>query len=598
MNLRSTLLTGALVGMTACTHGVVSDPPAIAPLATMNTMDAAAVEAAMTAPWVEHTLARLSLRQKVGQLVLPRITVDYMATESDEHDRLGAWVADLGVGGVVIHAGAPLVLGSKLNQLQRLADVPLLVTADMEPGPLQNPMMTRFPPVMGVGATGDPRLAYEVGRITALEARAHGVHVTFAPVVDVNNNPDNPIINTRSYGEDPQRVGEFAIQHMRGLQEHGLLATAKHFPGHGNTSEDSHIELPILTFGRAAADEVELVPYRALIPAGLGAVMTAHIAFPAITGDTIPATLHPQLTTALLREELGFRGVVFTDALDMGAIVRNYGSGQAALMALRAGADGLLQPLPGDVPVIIDAIVAAVERGEIDERRVDTSVRRLLAVKHLLGLDRNRFIELDRIPERVATRSHTAVGQHVAERSITIARDRDRLLPLNAARSPRVLSIVYTDEPQQRPGAVLQAQLAARLPLLSAIYLDGYATVERLDSIAALAAAADVVLFSSFVRTRHSKGSVAITPRVASWLNELAAGKGVVLTSFGSPYVLSQLERVGTRVLAWGGEDVSQRATVRALMGEIPVTGRLPIHIPPDHQIGDGVRIERVARER
>jgi beta-N-acetylhexosaminidase len=598
MSLRSTLLIGLLVGTSACTRGVVSDPTVIAPQAAMNNMDAAAIEAAMTAPWVEQTLARLTLRQKVGQLVLPRITVDYMAAESDEYDRLRGWVADLGVGGVVIHAGAPPVLGGKLNLLQRMADVPLLVTADIEPGPLQNAMMTRFPPVMGIGATGDPRLAYEVGRITALEARAHGVHVTFAPVVDVNNNPDNPIINTRSYGENPQRVGEFAIQHMRGLQEHGLLATAKHFPGHGNTSEDSHIELPILAFGRAAADEVELVPYRALIPAGLGAVMTAHIAFPAITGDTIPATLHPQLTTALLREELGFRGVIFTDALDMGAIVRNYGSGQAALMALRAGADGLLQPLPQDVPVIIDAIVAAVERGEIDERRVDTSVRRLLAVKHLLGLHRNRFIELDRITERVATRSHTAVGKHVAERSITIARDRDRLLPLNVARSPRVLSIVYTDEPQQRPGAVLQAELAGRLPLLSAINLDGRATAARLDSISALAADADVVLFSSFVSTRYLKGSVAISPHVAAWLDNVAADRGVVVTSFGSPYVLSQLQRVGTRVLAWGGEDVSQRAAVRALTGEIEVTGRLPIDIPPDHRIGDGVRTERVARER
>jgi beta-N-acetylhexosaminidase len=596
MSMRSTLPVVILFGMAGCTSSVVSDPPAITPRATLNTMDAAALEGAMTAPWVEQTLARLSLRQKVGQLVLPRITVDYMAAESDEHDRLRAWVVDLGVGGVVIHAGTPLVLGSKLNQLQRLADVPLLVTADIEPGPLQNATMTRFPPLMGIGATGDPRLAYEVGRITALEARAHGVHVTFAPVVDVNNNPANPIINTRSYGEDPQRVGDFAIQHMRGLQEHGLLATAKHFPGHGNTSEDSHIELPVLTFDRAAADRVELVPYRALIPAGLGAVMTAHIAFPAITGDTIPATLHPQLTTALLREELGFRGVVFTDALDMGAIVRNYGSGQAALMALRAGADGLLQPLPGDVPVIIDAIVAAVERGEVDERRVDESVRRLLAVKHLIGLDRNRFIELDRIPERVATRSHTAVGQQVAERSITIARDRDRLLPLDAARNPRVLSIVYTDEPQQRPGTVLQAELAARLPLLSAINLDSYATAERLDSLATLAATADVVLFSSFVRTRHSKGGVAIAPRVASWLDQLAADRAVVVTSFGSPYVLSQLQRAGTRVLAWGGEDVSQRAAVRALMGEIDVTGRLPIRIPPDHEIGDGVRIERGSR--
>jgi beta-N-acetylhexosaminidase len=592
---RSPLRISLLLGLVACTTGTASDTPSTSPSPATARMDAAALEAAMHSPWVEQTLGGLSLRGKVGQLVLPRITVDYMSAESDEHDRLRHWIEELGIGGVVIHAGTPLVLGAKLNMLQRMAAVPLLVTADLEPGPLQNATMTRFPPVMGVGATGDPRLAYEVGRITALEARAHGVHVTFAPVVDVNNNPDNPIINTRSYGEDPRRVAEFAIQHMRGLQQHGMLATAKHFPGHGNTSEDSHIELPVLTLDRAAAAEVELVPYEAVIPAGIGAVMTAHIAFPALTGDSVPATLHPKLTSALLRDELGFRGVVFTDALDMGAIVRHYGSGQAAVLAVLAGADGLLQPLPHDVPVVIDAVVAAVERGEIDSARIDASVRRLLAVKHLLGLERERYIELDRIPERVATRSHAAVGQQVAERSITVARDRQRLLPIDPARAPRVLSIVYTDEAGGRPGGVLQAALAARLPGMSALTLDGRASAARLDSVAVQAAAADVVLFSSFVSTRYLKGSVAIAPQVAAFIDQLAGRTPVVVASFGSPYVLAQLPGVGTHVLAWGGEDVSQRAAARALTGEIDVTGTLPINIPPHHAIGDGVRVARRA---
>jgi beta-N-acetylhexosaminidase len=221
-----------LAAVMACTHSPPAAPPAT------NAVDASSITAATTARWVDEIVAGMSLRQKVGQLVMPRITVDYLATDSDEYDRLRGWVQNLGVGGVVVHAGTPLVLGAKLNLLQRLADVPLLVTADLEPGPVQNAAMTRFPPAMGIAATGDPRLAWEVGRITAIEARAHGVHVTFAPVVDVNNNPDNPIINTRSYGEDPRRVADFAVQHMRGLQQHGLLATAKHFPGHGNTSMD------------------------------------------------------------------------------------------------------------------------------------------------------------------------------------------------------------------------------------------------------------------------------------------------------------------------------------------------------------------------
>jgi beta-N-acetylhexosaminidase len=586
--IRRTPLLLLLTAATACARP--TSPAAPAPA---QPIDAAAITAAANARWVDETLARMTLRQKVGQLVMPRITVDYLATDSDEYERLRRWVQDLGVGGVVIHAGTPLVLGAKLNLLQRLADVPLLVTADLEPGPVQNAAMTRFPPAMGIAATGDPRLAWEVGRITAIEARAHGVHVTFAPVVDVNNNPDNPIINTRSYGEDPRRVAEFAVQHMRGLQQHGLLATAKHFPGHGNTSMDSHIDLPILAIDRTAAAQVELVPYTAVIPAGIGAVMTAHIAFPGLTGDTIPATLHPRLTTGLLREELGFRGVVFTDALDMGAIVQHYGSGQAAVMAVQAGADALLQPLPRDVPVIIDAVIAAVERGAVPIATIDASLRRILAVKYQLGLHRNRFTDLDRITDVVASRSHMSVAQQVAERSITVARDERSILPLDPARAPRVLSIVYTDEPEPRTGRVLQSELAARLRNMTTLSLDPRVTAQRLDSIATTAASYDVVIVSTFVSTRYLKGAVAITPHVAAWLDNLATRQSVVLASFGSPYVLAQFTRVGTYLLAWTGEEVAQRAAARALTGEIDVTGRLPINIPPHHRIGDGVRISR-----
>jgi beta-N-acetylhexosaminidase len=409
----------------------------------------------------------------------------------------------------------------------------------------------------------------------------------------VNNNPDNPIINTRSYGEDPRRVADFAVQHMRGLQQHGLLATAKHFPGHGNTSMDSHIDLPVLAINRAAASAVELVPYTSVIPAGIGAVMTAHIAFPGLTGDTIPATLHPKLTTGLLREELGFRGVVFTDALDMGAIVQHYGSGQAAVMAVQAGADALLQPLPRDVPVIIDAVVAAVERGEITAERIDASLRRILAVKYRLGLHRNRYADLGAITEIVASRSHLSVAAQVAERSITVARDERSILPLDPARAPRVLSIVYTDEPEPRVGRVLQSELSGRLRNATLLNLDPRVSTAHLDSIANAASTYDVIIVSTFVSTRYNKGAVAIAPHVAAWLDSLAARQQVVLASFGSPYVLSQFTRVGTYLLAWSGEEVAQRAAARALTGEIEVTGRLPINLPPHHRVGEGVHVRR-----
>ena len=327
--------------------------------------------------WVEATLAAMSLREKVGQLVVPWIDGSYVARGDAAWEQARAWVADDGVGGLIVSVGPPLEIASKLNLLQREAAVPLLVAADLERGPAQRLTGgtvlpygietgggTDFPPAMALGAADDERLAYEVGRVTAREARAVGIHMVFAPVVDVNNNPANPIINTRSYGADPRRVARLAAAQVRGLQEHGVLATAKHFPGHGDTDVDSHIGLPVVSADRARLDSLELVPFRAALDAGVSAVMAAHIAFPALTGDSLPATLSPALTTGLLRDELGFDGLVVVDALDMGAITEHFSREEAAVRALRAGADVLL--MPTDVGATIDAVVDAVRRGELD----------------------------------------------------------------------------------------------------------------------------------------------------------------------------------------------------------------------------------------
>jgi len=577
---------------------VIACAPAIAPRSAPRPVTAD--------EWADQQLARLTLRQKVGQLVMPWIGGEYLAVDSDAYDRLRQWVVDYGIGGVIVSIGAPLEVASKLNLLQQMADIPLLVAADMENGPgmrlnggvvLPHGMElgggTEFPPVMALGAVGDERLAYEMGRITALEARAVGVHMIYAPVVDVNNNPANPIINTRSYGEDPASVGRLAAAHIRGLQDHGVLATAKHFPGHGDTGVDSHIELPIITASRERVDSVELPPYRAAIEAGVAAVMGAHIAFPALTGDTVPATLSPRLLHGLLREELGFQGLVVTDALSMGGIVRGYGNAQAAVAALRAGADILL--MPPEIPTAIDAVVAAVERGEISVERIDRSVRRLLRAKAQLGLHERRTVDLDRVPEVVASRAHQAVAAEIAARSITAVRDRDGLLPLKPERARRVLSIVYTDDYDPLAGRVFQRALAARLPRVQAVSLDARATPAHLDSLLVVADSADVVLFSPFIRVVASKGDIAIAPHVAEFASRVAARRPTVVTSFGNPYVLAQLPDVGTYVLAWGPQRVLQDAAARALTGEAPITGRLPISLPPSHALGSGLRIGQTA---
>lgn len=561
--------------------------------------------------WIEETLARLTLRQKIGQLIVPWIGGEYLAVDSDAHDRLREWVQEYGVGGFVVSIGPPLEIAAKLNVLQRLADVPLLIAADMESGPgmrLRGGVVlpygwdmgggTRFPPLMALGAVGDERLAYEVGRITAIEARAVGVHMVYAPVVDVNNNPENPIINTRSYGEDPALVSRLAAAHIRGLQEHGLLATAKHFPGHGDTGVDSHIDLPVITVDKERADAVELVPYRAAIEAGVAAVMSAHIAFPALTGDSVPATLSPRLLTGLLREELGFRGLVVTDALDMGGIVRRYGNGEAVVRALQAGADVLL--MPPDIGAAVDAVERAVGRGDLTVERIDRSVRKVLAAKAALGLHRERTVDLDRIPEVVGGRAHAALAEEIAARSITAARDRDRLLPIDPGRVRRILSIVYTDDYDPLAGRAFHAELAERLAgvEVEVVRLDGRTRPEVLDSLLATAAAADLALVSTFLRVAAWRGEAAVAEPVAAFVERLAAQRPTVVTAFGNPYVVTRFPGAGTHVLAWGQEEVTQRAAARALAGAQPITGVLPISIPPLHTTGAGLRIEPAAGNR
>jgi beta-N-acetylhexosaminidase len=558
--------------------------------------------------WADQTLRSLTVREKAGQLLMPRISGEYLALNSPQAVRLREWVATLGIGGVIITQGPPLETASKLNILQSQAKVPLLVSADMEHGPgqilqtgyilpygLDNGSATRFPPVMALGAARDEKYAYELGRITALEGRAVGVHVVFAPVVDVNNNPANPIINTRSYGEDPELVRRLAAAHIRGLQENGMLATAKHFPGHGDTGTDSHILLPIISVDKRRADQVELPPYRGAIDAGVAAIMSAHIAFPALTGDSVPGTLNPRILTGLLRDELAFKGLVFTDAMDMGAIVRNYGNTRAPVLAIKAGADVLLQPLAQDVPGIIDAIAQAVQTGDLTEARLDQSVRKILQAKATVGLNVQRTVDLAAVPGIVASPRNMAVADEAAEKSITAVRDRDRLLPL---RGGPTVSIVYTDDYDPFAGRTFQRGLSAANPAVRPVLLDASISTIRLDSLFASIEPGSTVLFSPYIRVTANKGDVAIASHVADFVNRLAAAHKVVVTSFGNPYVLRQFPNIGTYVIAWGQWDVAQRAAARALTGQAPITGKLPIAIPPLHQIGEGIQVMTASGSR
>ncbi len=341
---------------------------------------------------VERLIDSLPLRDRVAQLVMPWIPGNYAAWDDSVYAIAERWVDSLRVGGIIISIGSPLDVAMKLNQLQRRSPLPLLIAADLEGGAsIRLNGATPFPPNMAVAAAGREEDAYEVGRVTALEGRAVGIHLAFAPVADLNNNPANPIINTRSFGEEPYTVGRLVAAAIRGMQDNGMLATAKHFPGHGDTGTDSHLELPVIGASWRRLDSLELVPFRAAVDAGVALVMSGHLAVPAIASDPRrPATLDAAILTGVLRDSLGFKGIVVTDALDMGGVVRTYGPGEAAVQAFLAGTDLLL--MPTDPALAITAMTAAVESGRITYERLERSVRRILLVKWRLGLLSRRTV--------------------------------------------------------------------------------------------------------------------------------------------------------------------------------------------------------------
>src|SRR6476469_1987319 len=403
--------------------------------------------------WADSVLATLSLRDKAAQMVWPWMLGDYTAADDPAFERIAGLVRDQHLGGLIISVGSPTEIAAKLNALQRVSRLPLLVGADLETGAafrarggyfLPNGIdlggATAFPYEMGIGATRDSALAYQMGRVTALEGRALGIQMAFSPVVDVNNNPKNPVISIRSFGENSRLVSMLSAAFVRGVEENGMLATAKHFPGHGDTEQNSHLELARIDASRARIDSVELPPFRAAIDAGVRGVMTFHGYIPALDTTPIAATLNPRIMTDLLRGDLGFQGLVITDALDMNGVLGKMTMGEVTQRAVVAGADVLL--MPTDNVAAIDAVVDGVRTGRFPEARIDASVRKLLAAKHEMGVDRQRLVDVQALRAVVGDSANQAAARLAAERAITLVKDSLDLVPLGRLpRTARVVSI-------------------------------------------------------------------------------------------------------------------------------------------------------------
>jgi beta-N-acetylhexosaminidase len=541
----------------------------------------------------------LSLHDKVAQLVMVPFYGDAPNPRSAEYLKYLQWVRRLRVGGFVlvnrvengrVHSAEPYAMAVFLNRMQRASHIPLLVAGDFERGDsMRVDSETLFPHAMAFAATRDPALSRLEGEITARQALAMGVPWILAPVADVNNNPDNPIINIRAYSEDPAEVSAHVRAFIEGAHSVGhVLVTAKHFPGHGDVTVDSHIALPVNSASRARLDQVELVPFRAAIAAGADSVMTAHIAVPALDAPDVPATLSSAILTKLLCDELGFRGIVVTDALDMSAITGRWSAGQTAVKAIEAGVDVLL--MPANPEEAIAAVAAAVRRGTITRARLDESVARVLAAKARLGLNRRRVVNLETMMDNLDTPEDIQHAEEIAERAVTLVRNEGGLAPITPASSAAFL--VLTERRGSPQGRVLSAEIRKRMPDARVVIVDPGSSPDDLKQAAANVSPAGVVVVAAFVSVAAYRGTVGLSSNYADLVNGvLAANKKVILAALGNPYLLRSFPNVAGYLTTYSTVAPAEIAAVKALFGEIPITGRLPVTIPGLANYGDGIQL-------
>ena len=564
----------------------------------------------------DKVLKKMSVDEKVGQLIHVGINARFANQESPFFKDLRRHVVENKIGGVIFF-GAPIYETTHLaNRMQEAAKTPLLMSLDAETGiGMRFEDATNFPWAMAVTATGDTDLARRVGVVTGREARAIGIQHVYAPVFDVNNNAANPVINVRSFGEDPNDVARFGIAFAEGIQSQRVIATAKHFPGHGDTAVDSHRGLPIIDYSRERLEQIELVPFRKAVDAGIGSVMIAHIALPQIDGEevkplknfiqgdaehgaeivnqsaTIPATLSAKVQTDLLRNDMKFKGLIVSDAMSMSGLTIYFSQEEASVRAFLAGTDILEKP--ADVDAMLSGLKAAVASGRIPMARLDDSVRRQLAWKHELGLFKERMTPLDQIDRIVSNAETIALTDEIATKAITLVRSDGADIPLDRTKKIAVLGISNGFD-----GGVmgpLSGALRSNGVRFAPAYLQENSTAENVAAARKAVSEADVVIVGLYGRVRSgAKNSVGIPDNGAAMLKEaLAANKRVIGISFGNPYILSAFPEMKTYIVAYGDMPSLQRAAARSLLGLQDVTGRLPITLPGLHPRGTGIQLKK-----
>jgi len=584
--------------------------------------------------WAQKTLRKLSLEEKVGQIFMIWVRAEFLNINSSEYLQLRDSMRQYHIGSFAmtvrweppfLYRNQPYEAAELLNRMQQESRLPLLVAADFERGvTMRLHGATTFPHAMSFGAAGKTDYAEAFGRITAQEARAVGVHWNFFPDADVNSNPANPIINTRSFGEDPQQVGDLVAAYIRGARANGMMTTAKHFPGHGDTATDSHLSVAQVTGDRARLDAVELAPFRKAIAAGVDSVMVAHVTVPALEADpNRVATTSPAIVTDLLKRQLGFQGIVVTDALDMAGLTHLYSAnaGRAAVDAFKAGNDLLL--IPADLDASYKAVLDAARSGEIPSARLDASVLKLLKAKASLGLHKTRLVDAEALPDIVGKPENLALGQQISDDAVTLVRDNGKLLPLKQSGTVKgglpyqqveevhngTVVVVLSEDVRTEAGRALERSIKARVPDANVIYVDPRLAAALSEEILKAVDQAQVAIAAVYVvptAGKAMKGANGLTNSVS--LNDAsgkllqaildrAAQKTAVL-AMGNPYVAQDFPAIQNYLCTFSNATVSEISAVKALFGEITIRGHLPVSIPDIAQRGAGIeRPPQVAEE-
>jgi beta-N-acetylhexosaminidase len=587
------------------------------PSPSRNASVPTASDSALASGWsgaraIDSILARLTLEEKVGQMIMLRVPGYYLSTDGDIFDRLARRVTVKKIGGVILTQGDVYESAITLNALQRLAPLPLLVAADFEKGiAMRTRRGTSFPDAMALGATRKADLAFRMGKAIAREGRAIGVHQNFAPVADINTNPLNPAINTRAFTDDPALDSAMVSAFVRGAIEGGQMPTAKHFPGHGDTGDDSHLTLPVLSLSKARLDSMEFKSFRASIDAGVPSVMIGHLMVPSLDSLNRPASLSPIVIQSLLRGSLKFSGLVVTDALEMQGVSRGGRAGDVALLAVKAGVDMLL--VPPDEDDAIGAIVDAVKRGEIPLSRIDESVRRVLMAKRDVGLDRVRLVDPSNIASVVASRKHLALAREIGRGGITVLKNAGDLLPLPLNNGKRIAVVLASDVEESRQeidrpgpssttesfGTYFAQNMRRRSPGVDVVRIDPTSSKEELESARNAVRKANIAVIALFVKVRTATGTVGPPEYLTQFTASLASMKTpLCVCTFGSPYAVTSVPNARAILCAYGDTESQEAAAAEALFGEIPVQGRLPVKIVPAYAFGSGIDLPQTRLRR